>query len=556
MDVCLSNSLVRWMLICTGTVSMAVACGDSGGEQPADTHQSGDLADTPVEPTDIHQSSDLADTPVEPTDTGNQPDETEPDDATKPPIIGSADPDFPYQIPESVILETVTVAIDSQDKSALHHAVYGFNTNVSGSAFGWDDADYQAKIALLAPGSLRFPGGHAANYYRWKMNGEIFDSYQGWPQDGKRVDLALKAFTAANRTVGLADYAQLVNDLGIEPVILMNILTQEPADAVEMLTDMKEMFQLSPKRIELGNEIFLPGQNNEDTATVQLYISYAETFATAIHAVHPEVEIGLCIAPITKPLEEWNGPVGKATYYDAVMPHEYGYISGPESEEKPTDIQKITALLSGEQKVDGYVAGLKKQFPGKKVWATEWNMLPNQKDALNGTPAHAIFLASSLLQRLGHPDVYEAANKHNLVAAYGTVANQQFDSNKSTSETPFWLLFGQTLAGATGQLAVTLTNSQVADWSFVHAHARAFEAPGQIRVLFLNKLSFSKTLTLEVDGAPWTGGGTAASRGYTQLKTTPVISPTQSGITTATFAGAQVTVPPYSLTELVLNTGK
>ena len=47
-------------------------------------------------------------------------------------------------------------------------------------------------------------------------------------------------------------------------------------------------------------------------------------------------------------------------------------------------------MLGPEPLIDGYTEGLKSQFPGRKAWVTEWNMLPNGSDPLDGLPVHAL----------------------------------------------------------------------------------------------------------------------------------------------------------------------
>ena len=453
---------------------------------------------------------------------------------------------FPYELTESLKATPCRIEIQTAAARPLNHALYGFNANLTAARYSYDDPRLAAMVRQLRPGCLRFPGGTVGNWYQWRA-----DRFGGWPESTYGwVKAAMERFAAQNRKYGYDAYARLVKQNAIEPVIMMNILSQQPADAVEWIAKMKRD-GLRVRYVELGNENCFSGQQNEETRTVQGYIAVTKRFAQAIRAAHPDVRLAVCGGPCKdKWREKWNAPLSREDYYDAVVHH--AYIGGQGGQIEESVDAAIETLLGAEQTIDRVVEQTRALYGSRPVWVTEWNLGLAAHQTWGGTGAAGLYYALSCLRMLDYPDVFEVAAAHQLVGGnFGVFELPEGKDTVKKIDAPVWTLVGMATRGCDTMLETSLTPADVEGWKFAPAKARAFGGKDGLRVLVVNKLPVAKKVELAIDGKAWSGRGVLSTFSVKSLSEKPTFKQNESPIRASSFIGV-CRVPPFSVNLIAL----
>lgn len=163
-----------------------------------------------------------------------------------------------------------------------------------------DGAEFEprrlALVEQLAPTTLRYPGGVQADHYRWADGvGALAERRPG-----------LHAFSKARQPVlfGTDEFLSLCGRLGAEPLITVNLVTADAAEAARWLAYAngiphgRTRASGAPKvRFwELGNEPYLIEEGHRELAlTPAEYARRADQFASALRAADPSVQIGIAL---------------------------------------------------------------------------------------------------------------------------------------------------------------------------------------------------------------------------------------------------------------------
>jgi hypothetical protein len=292
-----------------------------------------------------------------------------------------------------------------------------------------DDPVLVRLMRAIRPPVLRVPGGNTMNLWDWNT-GAARTSEQ-LARFGATPGQDLGAASAAGRQAYLNKmggpmtaerWAGLAREGGAEPLWGLNVSTMAPEENRTFLLYLKKA-GLPARLFELGNELYLSQNWGKEVPTVEDYIRQAKAHAKEVRAVFSNARVAVCVnpnddrvtAPLVKaapdrfkpaPLNAWNAALQKESFYDAVVIHLYF---------RPSELKGLTGVTAQEFanwanvrcsgfSIDEILAWTERTFPGREIWATEWNL--NNKTGRGArtypylpqhTMLHGLFTASFLL---------------------------------------------------------------------------------------------------------------------------------------------------------------
>ena len=371
----------------------------------------------------------------------------------------------------------------------LPAALHGFNTYfLMATAFQgmtYDGPQLEAAVRTLRPRNLRFPGGTIANNYLWREDSfsEPTSDKTGWAGE------QLRLFRKLGKDYGLAGFARICKRYGIEPVWVLNVYDETP-ESVLALFDRLDELGLTVRRVEFGNEPYWDGRSLNDVAR---YSAACRPLAAALRANRPGVRLGACFGPLSEGFDyqtNWNVPLGKETWYDAAVFHDYYGGQGFALEVGAK--LPAAALLRPGALVDRAVAALDAAAPGKPVWFTEWNLGSEGVGQWKNTGAELLFLAGVFDRLVARRDRLELACFHNIYESnFGTFfLDQETGEARTNASWEFFRLLGTAFADATELRPVAVA----ADGDEVYGFAAA--AGDDLRLLLVNRGGADRAVTL------------------------------------------------------------
>ena len=316
---------------------------------------------------------------------------------------------------EKPLSEMLRLEINTRNPQLLRHALYGFNTNMMSGDYGYLDPDFIELTKVLAPKTLRFPGGTVGNFYHWEPGG-FFENEMASTLNPKlnqrNKGNYVKLQKRRDGKILFDDFMQLCNTLNITPVVVVNLWTGSPEESAAWVRYAKNKgYQV--KHWELGNELYLPHYLNK-YATVETYIAKAKKHAAAMKTVNPDIKVSVCATPIAFHKEGWlvktqqrkwdKGLAADTSFFDAYTVHVYAYKAV-----KKKKIEEMRGYLMGwihfavAEALDYY----EKLFPNKEMWITEWN-IANPANRVANTQLHAMYVGDFFLKMLTMPNVTHA----------------------------------------------------------------------------------------------------------------------------------------------------
>ena len=436
--------------------------------------------------------------------------------------------------------DTLYLEIDTRNRQPLRQALYGFNSNMMDGDYGYLDEDFVALTEVLAPKTLRFPGGEVANFYHWEPGG-FFENEMASTlytklnkrNKGKYVKLQRRR----NGKLLFDDFMQLCNTLNITPIIVVNLWTGSPEESAAWVRYAKDKgYQIT--HWELGNEYYLPHYFNK-YPTVGTYITAAKKHAAAMKAVDPDIKISVCVTPIAFQKEGWliktqqrkwdEGLAADTSFYDAYTVHVYAYKAIQKKE-----IEEMRRYLMGwihfgvAEAIDYY----EQLFPNKEMWITEWN-IANPANRVANTQLHAMYVGDFFLKMLTIPNVTQA-NFHVLTGfgkgfpvfsritpimpstfwKYGGELESDFGDTIRRAVYPTFQLIGEAFADSNTQFALTIQNQPLLTGAMeyhgkqmpgIQAQAIGGSAAEHLTILVSNRTGEQYEPQLLIDGKRYRG---------------------------------------------------
>ena len=311
--------------------------------------------------------------------------------------------------------DMLRLEINTRNTQPLRHALYGFNTNMISGDYGYLDPDFIELTKILAPKTLRFPGGTVGNFYHWEPGGffeaEMTSTLNPKLNQRNRGNY-VKLQRRRNGKILFDDFMQLCHTLSITPVVVVNLWTGSPEESAAWVKYAKDNgYEI--KHWELGNEYYLPHYLNK-YPTVEAYIVEAKKHAKAMKAANPDIKVSVCATPIAFHKEGWlvktqqrkwdKGLAADTSFFDAYTVHVYAYKAVRKKE-----IEEMRGYLMGwihfavSEALDYY----EELFPDKEMWITEWN-IANPANRVANTQLHAMYVGDFFLKMLKMPNVTQA----------------------------------------------------------------------------------------------------------------------------------------------------
>ena len=311
--------------------------------------------------------------------------------------------------------DTLRLEIDTRNSQPLRQALYGFNTNMINGDYGYLDTNFVELTKVLAPKTLRFPGGTVGNFYHWEPGG-FFENEMVSTLNTKLNSRNKRNYARLQKLregkIVFDDFMRLCNTLNIVPIVVVNLWTGSPEESAAWVSYAKNK-GYHVKHWELGNEYYLPHYLNK-YPTVETYIAEAKKHAAAMKAIDPDIKVSVCATPIAFHKEGWlvktqqrkwdEGLAADPSFYDAYTVHVYAYKAVRKKE-----IEEMRGYLMGwihfavTEALDYY----EKLFPNKEMWITEWN-IANPVNRVANTQLHAMYVGDFFLKMLAIPNITQA----------------------------------------------------------------------------------------------------------------------------------------------------
>lgn len=258
---------------------------------------------------------------------------------------------------------------------AVPHRVLGFTGYNLGAAAlihpSWGKPEFNAALASLAPGMLRFPSGTYGSCWDWQT-GQTVPPCAPTPPNGTTLD----------------DFVGALRVTGAKPILMLNMVTADLNDQLQMLltAQVAGVFTGGEVMVELGNEFYF-GQWASTFADGTEYGRTAARWMAAISASLPNATFAVVATPsfgaTGARAAKWNGQVfaalaaaGQTSY--AVTMHEY-HASALNCAGCALTQARVTAMLAEPAVIAAHMATAVAALPPgvREVWVTEWSLNMN-----------------------------------------------------------------------------------------------------------------------------------------------------------------------------------
>jgi hypothetical protein len=414
----------------------------------------------------------------------------------------------------------------------------------------WDSQLGTSEVADLLGGAgvrtMRYPGGSYGDIYHWKDN----TAPGGYVAPGTDFDTFMGGVRRA----------------GAQPIVIANYGTGTPEEAADWVRYANVTQGYGVRYWEIGNELYGNGHyganweaDNHADKSPAAYAAGVVAYADAMKAVDPAVKIG---AVLTTPANWPDGIVGAgdtATWNQTVLsiagPHVdfvvlHWYPSGSTATEALTKTEQVDDMTYLARDQITRYAG-----PGSNrigIALTETNTpvgMNTQPGALFAAEAYSSFLENGVFT-VDWWDTHNGATALSTVAGYPDYGDFGLLSSATclgdggcepALNTPFAPYYGLKMVSTFARPGDQFVRAG-ADDPLIGAHA-VRRPNGDLAVLLVNKdPSAARAVSL-------------AYEGYAPASASQVFTFTNgaSSITTASGTAGSRTLPPYSLTTLVLH---
>jgi hypothetical protein len=477
-----------------------------------------------------------------------------------------------------------TINVTTTSPTPLSPNFSGFNYEASVPYEPFDPL-FSVQAAKLSPKWIRYPGGIPSQAFNWQTGPSVL---------GEMVPAWVAQFSSSNEYPNMTqslgwisgkggqrflDVGNLATSLGAQLIVCVNGFTDTPESAGQMVA--YALANHIPVAIwELSNEayLFVPSffESGAD------YAAKMKPYRDAIKAANPNAIVALFFSDPALNDLSWDKSLVTYTpqYWDAITYHHYGAQSTGAFSQWMADESAVLYSQSSNYLISTVMP---LNPAGTKYVISEFNptgdQLGNSPSLTDGTVWGAIYDVEYTMRMSTVPSLLHIGS-HALAATYDVDADDRHFTNvetayeNGTSIDTATLNFGYFI-GAQGE-GIAILNSVLQNATQVQATSVTGGASvpatglGQIPALYAqgyltstglqsiviaNKSAVTHTVTLQMNGAPFAGSmpvqyitATDPSTQNTASTDTPVT------IQTATSANP-ITVLPYSVTRVDLNTG-
>ncbi len=227
---------------------------------------------------------------------------------------------------------------------------------------------------------------------------------------------------------------------------------KETLDALDFLVNELALSSEDVLYLEMGNEYFFSGGPNtiygSNEMNVQQYANLVEIYSQRLHCYF-DGKVTLQIGVVSEPNTSWQNTSNQSNdnypgiinlfdqdangdglnfseSFDAVILHEYYKSTNCLNEDDISSrfdcgAESLHEYLSEGGELISDLDNLRTNFPGKKIWLTEWNMVNGTTDRVNNyinTMLHSSFVQEGLLSladyNVQHDNIISFATHHRI----------------------------------------------------------------------------------------------------------------------------------------------
>lgn len=378
-------------------------------------------------------------------------------------------------------------AINVASPGAARAPVTGVNTNFFEPQGVFDNAGvWNAARAADVP-MMRFPGGTRSNFYDWET-GRIRDTG------------GLEPGLEGGDVVPMDDFMTRAKGSGVQVSYVVNVT--DPPEKIEALARRWQQTNAPVRWVELGNEHYLPDYIGRIGGPAG-YLEKARRALAALRAggyggpaglvVAPEIDVGQNDTP-DEESHAWNRVLAAAenSAFDAVVVHVY------------PSLEKVgfkRAYAHAPSALTAEVSNLRRMFPGKQVWLTEWNLgKPSGTPQVN-TLWNALFdlrMLKAMLRNGVELGCYHVLTGHGWELVH--LSDNPGPGAAIEREVPYFAF--QMVNDARGEGATYAANPRARVLLPEGAEYVAFRTRDQLRVVAWTSAARTGVVRVEADGRP------------------------------------------------------
>lgn len=317
------------------------------------------------------------------------------------------------------------IAITLDVQSAVPDDYFGFNaTNlIRPGSPNFDTQWLIDSVETLGTNIVRYPGGTIANYWDWQSGYFDNDMPKGWilPKDFN---------DNVYRNMDMFKLKTMVDRMGVPPILTVNLLTKDKYNAAAGVMFANGL-NLSPKYVELGNEIYLDYPSYEKRfPTVEDYIAECNQWASYIKGKPGLGTTKISVVgstdrypaePLVSRKNRWTGIVASNAnqYIDAITLHHYvGTALGTSKSIENNIGLALSNAFNGFDELLPELTDIGNA--GKEAWITEYNLFERKK-CVNEGFFHGLFTSAMTLSMLQSPVITKLIC-HSMVGSVETSA--------------------------------------------------------------------------------------------------------------------------------------
>jgi len=470
---------------------------------------------------------------------------------------------------------TATININTSAATPIAPGFSGVSADL-GLAVEYWDYRFNALVASIGFGWVRFPGGSSSDIYNWQTGEDEMAWYSQFPaSSGVGGDQTTIELVAGRGGAKLIDAANRANLLGAPLIICVNGYTDTAASAGQLAAFVKAN-QIQVAAWELSNEPYL---YPTFWATATAYLDAMKPYRDAIKAVFPNAVVAVFVtdqAHANAGKDAWNQAVAAypKKYWDAITYHHYppqssGAFAQWMADESAVLATRTSTVITSDLAQTGP--------PGVRFLNTEFDpSIPNDASTGNssktdGTVWGGIYSAEyimrmSTVSSMLHVGPSEISYNAGVFVSSGHQPEVEAAAAAGAPIDTLSLNFGFYVSAQGAGISVlngVLKNAVASNQTAVTGgatvpatgispipalYAMAYTNPqGGLSVVITNKSATPHQVTVQINGAPAAGTFplqfiTAADPSTANTSTSKNAIAIQTGTSTN-----PVTVPPYSV---------
>ncbi len=265
------------------------------------------------------------------------------------------------------------------------------------------------KVKNLGIQLYRYPDGISANFYHWKFDGydpSDLSSFPVFNNEGTRRFYA--KYSSGKSTTERSNLFSYVKKNKIPVSLVLNVLTSKNIGNQEKFVKLTNKLSGGITNIELGNELYLKGQQGSLIDGATDYIHNISALLKKLNKDYPDIPVGI---PVNRYKGDWNKKLEESgLHYDAVITHPYINVASIASVVNDQILLRYSSTTV--PKIFNYLGN---SFPGKQIWVTEWNFEDRPYRRLATGPISVGFSANMMVSMLQNNKV-KIANFYSLFA--------------------------------------------------------------------------------------------------------------------------------------------